>query len=88
MHDYHSSSSRFEQQIHERSSERTVSEQSVIPAVQGIQKTSYQRRTHQESTAPLISSVVSVTQGTGSDFSRQAEMAEVLFPMLIHLTSF
>uniref|UniRef100_A0A8R1TTA2 ZM domain-containing protein n=1 Tax=Onchocerca volvulus TaxID=6282 RepID=A0A8R1TTA2_ONCVO len=81
-----SSSSRYEQKVHERATERMISSQPVnataISATNpadtyAIQKTSYQRKTHHETAAPYNTSVVSVTQGTGN-FNRRAEMSETL----------
>ncbi|CAG9540364.1 unnamed protein product [Cercopithifilaria johnstoni] len=80
------SNSRYEQKIHERSTEGVIGNQPINatalpisnPAERyAIEKTNYQRKTHHETSAPYNTSIVSVTQGSG-DFNRRAEMSEVL----------
>ncbi|KAM3725300.1 DNA ligase [Dirofilaria immitis] len=81
---WQSQSSRYEQKIHESSTERMTCNQPAVPLsasnstdTYAIQKTNYQRKTHHETAAPYSASIVSVTQGSGA-FDRHAEMSEIL----------
>lgn len=82
---FSSSSSRYEQKMHERFTGKIVNSQSVSAIAppeansterHAIETTNYQQKTHHETTAPYNTSIVAVTQGSG-DFNRQAEMSEV-----------
>ncbi|VDN92433.1 unnamed protein product [Brugia pahangi] len=78
----HSSSSRYEEKLHEYSTERMINNQPItLPVTNAvnryaIEKPNYQRKTQHETAAPY-NSVVSVMQGSG-DFNRRVEMSEVL----------
>ncbi|VIO87692.1 conserved hypothetical protein [Brugia malayi] len=78
----HNGSSRYEEKLHEYSTERLINNQPItLPVTNAvdryaIEKPNYQRKTQHETAAPY-NSIVSVMQGSG-DFNRRVEMSEVL----------